>query len=76
MSRYTHGCTHTRLYRIWKSMKGRCYAPNWKPYANYGGRGITVCKEWRDSFENFREWALNHGYASNLELDRIDVNGN
>lgn len=76
MSYYTHGCTHTRLYRIWKSMRARCYTPKWKPYTNYGGRGITVCKEWQDSFENFREWAWSNGYASNLELDRMDVNGN
>ena len=74
--RYTHGGSHTRLYSIWKSMKSRCYCPNWKPYFLYGARGITVCDEWRNSFEAFRNWALAHGYRDDLELDRMDVNGN
>ena len=76
MSNCIHGCTHSRLYGIWKSMKSRCENPSWKPYLNYGGRGISVCSEWKDSFEAFREWSLEHGYAGDLELDRIDVNGN
>jgi len=41
----------------------------------YGGRGITVCDEWQ-AFVNFREWALNNGYADDLTIDRIDPNGN
>jgi hypothetical protein len=56
-------------------MRGRCFTPTNKDYSNYGGRGITVCKEW-DEFSNFRDWALSNGYADNLTLDRIDVNGN
>jgi hypothetical protein len=42
----------------------------------YGGRGIKVCDEWKNSYENFREWALSNGYADNLTLDRINPNGN
>lgn len=75
MSYYTHGDTHTRLYSIWKSMKGRCYCVNWKPYKRYGGRGVKVCDDWRNSYEAFKNWAMSHGYADDLELDRIDVNG-
>lgn len=56
-------------------MKQRCYNPNNKRYKYYGGRGITVCKEW-DKFEAFEKWALSHGYQDGLTLDRIDVNGN
>ena len=41
-------------------------------YANYGGRGMEVCPEWRGDFAEFREWALSHGYADNLSIDRID----
>lgn len=66
----------TRLYRIWDSMKARCYDPNKNYYSLYGGRGIQVCNEWRYSFEAFQEWALNNGYDDTLTIDRIDADGN
>lgn len=71
----THGMYGTRIYKIWEGMKSRCDNPNNSRYKNYGGRGITYCKEWED-FCNFEEWALSNGYEDNLTLDRIDVNGN
>lgn len=71
-----HGETGTRLYRIWRDMIGRCYYRSSDNYKNYGGRGISVCNEWRHNYESFRDWALLHGYADNLTIDRIDVNGN
>ena len=43
---------------------------------NYGGRGITVCDEWKNSFESFYEWAMSNGYREDLTIDRINVNGN
>jgi len=49
----THGQSKTPEYRIWSGMITRCYNPNWEHYAHYGGRGITVCPEWRHSFEQF-----------------------
>ena len=57
-------------------MKNRCNSSNYDRYKDYGGRGITVCQEWQDSFEVFCKWALENGYADSLTLDRIDVNGN
>jgi len=55
-------------------MKRRCNNPNNNAYRNYGGRGITYCKEW-EKFENF--WRdMEEGYDDNLTLDRIDNNGN
>lgn len=72
----THGATNTRLYSIWHGMKKRCYNPTTNGYENYGGRGIQVCKEWIDSFSEFQEWALAHGYRDDLTIDRIDVDGN
>ena len=57
-------------------MKARCYYKTTAPYANYGGRGITVCDEWRESFTAFRDWAFGNGYVEGLSLDRIDPNGN
>lgn len=71
-----HGMSESRLYRIWRGMKARCLNPNVLCFPNYGGRGITVCAEWTDSFDPFRDWALANGYRDNLTIDRIDVNGN
>lgn len=64
-----------RLRRIHNGMVQRCYNSNSESYRNYGGRGITICEEWHNR-ENFIEWALNNGYANDLSIDRIDVNGN
>lgn len=67
-----------RLYNTWQHMHARCEKPTTAHYDIYGGRGITVCPEWsgQGGFDCFREWALSHGYADDLEIDRIDVNGN
>uniref|UniRef100_UPI004024E232 hypothetical protein n=1 Tax=Faecalibacterium sp. TaxID=1971605 RepID=UPI004024E232 len=64
----------TRPYRILAGMKQRCANPANIHYANYGGRGITVCNEWlgRDGAEAFYEWAVTHGYRDDLTIDRID----
>lgn len=43
----------SRTYESWGAMKQRCLNPNHHAYASYGGRGITVCDRWCDSFENF-----------------------
>lgn len=67
------GLSDNRLYSIWKNMKSRCNNSNVPAYTNYGGRGITVCDEW-EKFENFREWAMQSGYAETLTLERKDVN--
>lgn len=71
----THGDSKTRLYRIWKQMRIRCRCVTNPNYKHYGARGISVCPEW-DDFAVFREWALSHGYAEELTIDRIDNNGN
>ena len=71
-----HGMKYTRLYEKWNHMLERCRNPKNPSYNRYGGRGISVCDEWKESFENFRDWALNNGYDDSLSIDRIDVNGN
>ena len=68
----THGGTHTRLFRIWGSMKTRCYNQKSKVYNYYGGRGIIICPEWLHDFGAFQSWALSHGYRDDLTIDRID----
>ncbi|EPZ47668.1 hypothetical protein [Alicyclobacillus acidoterrestris] len=65
-----------RLVNILYMAKRRCLNPNDKDFADYGGRGIRVCNDWMENIDSFVDWALNNGYADNLTLDRIDVNGN
>lgn len=74
-ARTKHGMVGSRLYRIWAGVKKRCLNEHDVEYHNYGGRGISVCSEWME-FEPFREWALANGYANDLTIDRIDMNGN
>jgi len=69
-----HGESRSRLFKVWGNMKKRCYNPNDKHFYRYGGRGITVCEEWRQSFEAFREWANANGYTDELTIDRIENN--
>ena len=75
-----HGyCTDANrhpLYNIWKEIKQRCFNPNHKEYKYYGGRGITICEEWKDNPKAFIEWGLSHGYKKGLSIDRIDNDGN
>jgi len=70
-----HGEYKTRLYKLWGSMKERCLRSNWQYFKYYGGRGITVYKEWL-KYIPFRDWALVNGYQDNLEIDRINNDGN
>ena len=64
-----------RLYQIWDSMHKRCYYPKQNRYERYGGRGIAVCAEWHE-YDTFRAWAVSHGYAKGLTLDRKNGDGN
>ena len=66
-----------RLYTIWRGIKLRCYTPSHKSYSVYGGAGITVCSEWKNSFTVFRDWAIENGYNDQLTIDRYpDKKGN
>ena len=61
-------------YSSWQCMKSRCYSENNVAFSYYGGRGITVCDRWRESFINFLD---DMGEApKGLTIDRIDPNGN
>lgn len=63
------------LWLKWIGMKQRCGNPKTIGYKNYGGRGIDICIAWKESYQMFKNWALQSGYAANLNLDRIDNNG-
>lgn len=69
-----HGKSYERIYSVWHHMIERCENKNSNRYSDYGGRGIKVCEEWHDA-STFIEWAFNNGYSDNLQLDRIDTNG-
>jgi len=71
-----HGLCHSKLWNSYRAMKERCNLKSHIHYKNYGGRGIKVCDEWMNSFEEFSKWAYGNGYEEGLTIDRIDVNGN
>lgn len=64
-----------RLYSTYMGMICRCHCESHSNFSAYGGRGISVCDEWRASFEAFVEWANCNGYQPSLQLDRIDNDG-
>jgi len=71
-----HGKSKTKLYKVYHSMKQRCYNPKSTGYEHYGGRGIIVCDEWLDNFIRFYNWAIETGYKEGLSINRINNNGN
>lgn len=81
IAKIKHGDSFTRLYFVWNDMKSRCYNPNDISFPNYGGRGINVCNDWRESYISFKAWAIENGYREDSRrgectLDRIDPDGN
>lgn len=76
-NRTKHGMCGTRIHRIWKVMKNRCYNKNTEDYQKwYGSRGITVCDEWKNDFMSFYKWSMDNGYRDDLTIDRVNANGN
>lgn len=71
----THGKSNSNIYKIHSSMIARCYNPNNPNFYRYGGRGISVCDEWRNNFEAYYDWVIKNGYKKGLSVDRIDNNG-
>lgn len=72
----THGLTRTKIYKEYYHIKKRCYNKNSDRYKWYGGRGITMCEDWKNNFMNFYNWAMSNGYKEDLTIERIDFNGN
>lgn len=68
----------TNIYREWRSMISRCFNDNYKGYADYGGRGITVSGQWVKSFETYYDYVskLPHFGEDGYSLNRIDNDGN
>ncbi len=70
-----HGFHGTPLYGIWAGIVKRCEGVNSQNYKYYGGRGIKICKQWRENAGEFCKWAISNGYEDGLEIDRIDNDG-
>ena len=69
----SHGLSKHPLMRIWIDILVRCgvyKCKDEKIYARYGGRGITICDEWRDSFQAFYDWCMANGWKTGLQIDR------
>lgn len=66
--------SRTPEYCAWDSMLRRCYNVEYREFAYYGGRGIAVCDEWRNSFYEFLHDMGER--PEGMSLDRIDTNGN
>lgn len=73
--RKTHGQRQTRTYGIWTHIKSRCYNPNDPAYHNYGGRGITVCREWINDYMAFLSY-VGEPPTPKHTMDRIKNEGN
>lgn len=70
-----HGLSETPEYGVWKAMKDRCIREKNPQFKDYGGRGISVCGRWMDSFQNFLA-DMGPRPSDDLTLERIDNNGN
>lgn len=68
----THGLSRHPLYLIWAEMKHRCGNTNSTNYVHYGGRGISVCREWVNNPVSFIKWAMSAGWKEGLQIDRRD----
>jgi hypothetical protein len=71
----THGRSRTRTYSCWRAMRRRCTEPGHHAYKDYGGRGISVCDRWLNSFDKFFE-DMGEPPSKQHSIERIDVNGN
>ena len=78
-----HGLSNTKLYNVYTKIIGRCNNPKQKDFKWYGGKGITICDEWKNDFIAFYNWSIENGYKEEtngksniniLSIDRIDNN--
>ena len=72
MGQVTHGLSYTKEYRTWRAMKNRCTNSNHAQYKDYGGRGITLCREWYDFMNFYRDMGI---HPENMQIERTDNNG-
>lgn len=71
----THGLSKTKEYQVWYNIKRRCYSQKDEAYKYYGARGIKMCDEWLNSFEEFYKWIKANKTSESQSIDRIDNDG-
>lgn len=59
-----------KIYNCYANIRNRCYTSTHKDFHRYGGRGVTMCDEWKNDFDSFRIWALENGWEPNLRIDK------
>jgi len=67
-----HNESKTRLHNIWWGVVSRCESRSNPAYPSYGGRGISICEEWRSDYVLFKQWAYSNGYQDKMTIERID----
>lgn len=67
---------YENLYGKWSQMNARCYRKTAHNYKWYGGKGVRVCDEWRESFEEFAKWCIEQGYEKGMAISRFGDVGN
>lgn len=75
MNNNAKGLSKHKLYKVFCSMRERCYNPNHRSYKDYGERGIRIVPDWLNDRVSFIEWSLANGWKPGLEIDRINVDG-
>lgn len=68
-TKYNHN-GNWRIYNSWKAMMDRCTNPKCKRYNGYGGKGVMVCDEWRNNYQNFYDWSILNGWEKGLQIDK------
>jgi len=71
-----HGLHKHPIYSVWEGIIDRCYNPNHNKYHRYGGRGVTVCNEWRHNPKAFYDWAIENGWQKGLSIDKDKLSPN
>ena len=74
--KYQDSIIGTAIYNTWNRMLHRCYDTKNHKFKRYGQRGIKVCDEWKNNYNNFYNWAINNGFQIGLSIDRINNDGN
>ena len=65
-----HNLSTDPLYAIWNGIKQRCYSSSRKDYHKYGGKGVTMCDEWKDSPIAFIQWCKANGWTPGTHIDK------
>jgi len=65
-----HGLCKHPLYKQFHGIIDRCYNPHTPNYPMYGGKGVSVCDEWRNDFKTFYDWALANGWERGMHIDK------